>query len=353
LTRFRALFLIAATALAALALAACGGDDGGGDEDPQEVLEATFNNDQQVDSGVIDLTFDLSAEGEQPGEMSATLTGPFQDQEGAFSQFDIDAEVSFESEEQGSFSGSGGLVSTGDRAFVNFQGTDYEVPQQAFQQFAQTFTQLQQQNEEQAERTEGTQQLIDSFGELSNEGTEDVDGTETTHISGDLDIAKFTDSIRTQLDEQQGAEGVTPAQLEQLQSSLDQLTESVKSASMDVYSGTDDDILRKLDLSFEVESGEGDTLTADFSLSLSDVNQPQEIAGPGSARPLTELLQQFNIDPGSLGQLGTALGGASAGAPQAGGSATPPTSDATQAYLECLQTATTSEALQECSSLIQ
>jgi hypothetical protein len=351
LPRFRALFLIAATALAALALAACGGDDGG-DEDPQEVLEATFNNDQQVDSGVIDLTFDLAAEGEQPGEMSATLTGPFQDQEGGFSQFDIDAEVSFSSE-QGDFSGSGGLVSTGDRAFVNFQGTDYEVPAQAFQQFAQTFTQLQQQNEEQADQAEGTQQLIDSFGELSNEGNEDVDGTETTHISGDLDITKFTDSIRTQLEEQQGTNAVPQAQLEQLQSSLDQLTESVKNASLDVYSGNEDDILRKLDLSFDVESAEGDTLTADFSLSLSDVNQPQEIAGPGSAQPLSELLQQFNIDPSSLGQLGTALGGASANAPQAGGSAAPPTSDATQAYLECLQTATTSEALQECSSLIQ
>jgi hypothetical protein len=351
LTRFRALLLIAATALAALALAACGGDDGG-DEDPKEVLDATFNNDQQVDSGVIDLTFDLAAEGEQPGEMSATLTGPFQDQEGGFSQFDVDAEVSFSSE-QGDFSGSGGLVSTGDRAFVNFQGTDYEVPAQAFQQFARTFTQLQQQNEEQADQAEGTQQLIDSFGELSNEGNEDVDGTETTHISGDLDIAKFTDSIRTQLSEQQGTNAVPQAQLEQLQTSLDQLTESVKSASLDVYSGTDDDILRKLDLSFEVESGEGDTLTADFSLSLSDVNQPQEIAGPGSAQPLSELLQQFNIDPSSLGQLGTALGGSTAGAPQAGGSAEPPSSDATQAYLECLQTATTSEALQECSSLIQ
>ncbi len=48
--------------VAALTIAACGGDSGG-DEDPQEVLEATFSNDEEIDSGVLDVSFDLTAEG--------------------------------------------------------------------------------------------------------------------------------------------------------------------------------------------------------------------------------------------------------------------------------------------------
>ena len=350
MTRFRILLLACAAALAALALAACGGDDGGG-EDPEEVLRATFDNDQQVESGVIDASFDLSFEGEQAGDMSVTLNGPFQDQEDAFSQFDVDAEVSFDGE-GGSFSGSGGLVSTGDRAFVNFQGTDYEVPRDGFQRFVRTFLRLQDQNQQQSQPAESAQALSGSFRELSNEGTEDVDGTETTHISGELDVSKLADELRTRLEEQTGENALTPAQLERLNGQLDQLSDIVKNASMDVYSGTEDDILRKLELNLDVESPEGDSLTVDLSLTLSDVNEPQQIAGPAQARPLNDLLAQFGIDAGSLGQLGTILGG-SAGAPQTGGSPVSPSDEDIQAWLECSQEATTREALEECASLIQ
>ncbi|HET8976380.1 MAG TPA: hypothetical protein VFN15_07090 [Solirubrobacterales bacterium] len=352
MTRIRALIVIAIAALAALALAACGGDDGG-DEDPKQVLEATFNNEQQVDSGVIDLSFDLKAEGDQAGEMSVTLGGPFQDEEGSFSKFDIEAEASFDAD-QGSFSGSGGLISTGDRAFVNFQGTDYEVPQRAFRQFAQTFTRLQQQNnQDEGAQAESTQQLVDSFTDLSNEGNEDVDGTETTHVSGELDVAKFTDQVRAQIQKQSGSAALPKAQLSQVNAVLDQLDGIVKNASMDVYSGTDDDILRKLDLDLDLETPQGDSVTVGLSLSLSGVNEPQEIVGPTDAKPLNELLQQLNIDPSRLGQLGAALGSASSGAAQAGGSPAAPSSGASQAYLECLQTAETSDALQQCAALLE
>ena len=208
--RIRALIVLALAATAALALAACGGDDGG-DEDPKAVLEATFDNEQSLDSGVIDLGFDLQ-HGRRAGRGDVGhAQWAFQDEEGSFSTFDVEADASFEGAGQ-SFSGSGGLVSTGDRAFVNFQGTDYEVPQDAFRQFSRTFARLQEQNQQdQGAQAEGTQQLVDSFTDLSNEGNEDVDGTETTHVSGELDISKFTDSVRTQIEEQAGTAALPQA----------------------------------------------------------------------------------------------------------------------------------------------
>ena len=75
MNRIRALIALALAVLAATALAACGGDDdGGGDEDPQQVLDATFNNEQDVDSGVFDVSFDVTAEGgSRPGHRQGHL----------------------------------------------------------------------------------------------------------------------------------------------------------------------------------------------------------------------------------------------------------------------------------------
>ena len=41
-------------------LAGCGGDSG---DDPQQVLDDTFNADQQAHSGVLDLTIDVTIQG--------------------------------------------------------------------------------------------------------------------------------------------------------------------------------------------------------------------------------------------------------------------------------------------------
>jgi hypothetical protein len=89
-----------------------------------------------------------------------------------------------------------------------------------------------------------------------------------------------------------------------------------------------------------------------FTVTLSEVNEPQEIAAPGDAKPLNELLGQFGLDSSALGGLGGALGGAGA-TPEAGGSPAPPADDAASAYLECLGTAQGEAALQQCEALLQ
>ena len=75
MTRTRLLTVAVISLLGAGLVAGCGGGDGGGDEDPQEVLDATFSNDQSVNSGVIDLSISGSAEGEQGGSIDASLNG--------------------------------------------------------------------------------------------------------------------------------------------------------------------------------------------------------------------------------------------------------------------------------------
>lgn len=346
------LALVLALCVAVLGIASCGGDDGGGDEDPQELLDATFSNQESVDSGVFDLSLDVAAEGgENAGSFEASLGGPFQSTDGGFPEFDLDAELNLDSDVQ-DFSGEAGLTSAGDSAFVSFQGTDYEVPADAFREFTQSYAELQQQS--QSEEEQGGN-LLSSLGvdpsgwltDLENEGTEDVEGTETVKITGTADVPKLVEDLRTL------AENAPEAVGQQDLDALGDLTDVVESADFSFYTGSDDDILRKVEASLHLNpadsEGAPDSVDVDFSLTLSELNEPQEISAPADAQPLQGLLDTLGVQiPGS----GTGGGGANA-LPEAGGSPTPPGDDATSAYLECLSTAEGDEATQQCAELLQ
>lgn len=366
MNRARKLIALSLALAAPIALAACGGDDGGGDEDPTEVLEATFSTDQEpVDSGVFDVTVDLAAEGgDNDGDFTASLGGPFQSGGDGVPSFDIDASIDLESAVQ-DISGEAGLTSTGDAAFVSFQDTNYEIPAEAFTQFAESFTQLQAQTE--AENAEANGNLLSQIGvdptnwltNTSNEGDEDVEGTETVHISGDADVPKLVEDIQTIAENApRAARQVSPAELDQ----LDQLGDIIDSAEFDIYSGKDDNVLRKFEASIDLTPPEDsgadtpDNVTLDFAVTLSELNEPQEIAAPSDPQPLQGLLDQLGVDPSALGQLGGALGqaGGGAAAPPADDSAGAPSGGgAADAYLQCLQQAQGADALAECEALLQ
>jgi len=362
LHRLRLLVVLAVSLTAALVITACGGDSGG-DEDPTEVLTATFNNDQTVTSGNLDLSFKLDAEGgDDPGSFEASLNGPFQGGDsGSFPKFDFNADVNLDSSSQ-DFSGSAGLASTGDQGFVNFQDQEYSIPANIFSQFADAYTQAAQQGQDQQDKN---QNLLSSLGidptnwltDLQNEGNDDVDGTDTIHISGQANVPDLVADLKKIVQQvPQASDRVTPAQLAQ----FDQLSSLIKSADFDIYTGADDDILRKLDASLEVDppatGGSPDSVKVEFSIGFSDVNQPQTISAPTGAQPLSTLLQQFGVDESQLGALGAAIDqGASAGAGSGSGSTGSGGggSDASQAYLECLGKAQGADAIQQCQALLQ
>lgn len=358
--RLRILALLSLALLAALAISACGGSSGG-DEDPQQVLDATFNGDQTITSGNLDLSISVDAQGgSSAGTLEAGLSGPFQSSDnGGVPQFDLTADAKLDSSAQ-DFSGSAGLISTGDSAFVSFQDTDYEVPADIYSQFKASYDQAQQQS--QAQQTQN-QNFLSGLGvnpsnwltDLSNEGNEDVDGTDTIHISGQADVPKLVADLKTIIEKVPQAAGqVSPAQLSQ----FDQLSGLVKSADFDIFTGADDDILRKLEANIEIDppagsSGAPDSLTIGFTVAFSDVNQPQTISAPTNAQPLSGLLQQFGVDPSQLGQLGSAIGsGSSAGSSASGGGTSGTGSAASQAYLECLGKAQGQAAIDQCAALL-
>ena len=353
MTRIRALIALALALVAALALAACGG--GGNGEDPQQVLQQTFNNPTSIQTGTFDLDFKIETNGgDNPGSFEAKLGGKFASQDAnQFPKFDVDASVKAESGSQ-SFSGTGGLTSTGSQAFVNFQGTNYAVPQQLYDEFTTTYAQLQGQN-----NTGKSGSLLKTLGispanwltDLKNDGTDDVEGTKTIHISGSVDTSKLVSDLKTIAQRAGSAVGSVNTQ------QLDQLDNVVQSGDIDVYSGENDKLLRRFQIHLELKPPAGtpgapDSLSIDFQLNFADVNKPQTFNAPANAQPLSNLFQSLGISPGQLGNALRGGLGTSGSLPESGGSTTAPSASGVQAYEQCLAQASGQAALQKCADLL-
>jgi hypothetical protein len=358
LTRTRSLFAAALLALGVpAAVAGCG--DSGSDQDPQEVIDATFNNDEQVSSGVLDLSFDASA-GDQ-GSFNASLSGPFQgdpDDPTALPQLDLTASASGEGGGQ-NIDFSGALTITEDNLFVTYQDQAYELGTNTFSQLKDSIEASAGKDDSQSGDAassfqEGCEQALEAqggdpsacdfdlsgwFTNLSNEGTEDLDGTSVVHVTGDVDVGQIATDLVGIAQTVPGASG----QVDQAQ--VDQLTQAISEASFDVYSGEDDDILRKLDLNLTIDPSAiesatpvpVDSIDFGFSIAFSDVNEEQTVEAPSGAKPLDELLSQFGIS--GLGPLGGGLGGGGLGDLGGGAGGGGGSGGSSDAYLECLQAA--------------
>ena len=326
--------LLAALALCLpvpVAIAGCG--DEGSDQDPQDVLEATFNNDTTLESGVLDLSFDLGVEGDQGGDVTANVTGPFvsdPDDPNGVGQLDLDVTLTGEGTigEQVPEDFEAGVTVTEDNLYVNYEGTDYELGTEAFEQ-------LQAQQEEAAGATEGEdaassfregcEQAIEAqggdpaacdfdvtawFGDLKNEGTEDVGGADAIHISGNLDVTQMLTDLFAIGSSIPGATGGIDPSL--IQPQLEQAGQAVENATFDVYSATEDDTLRGLDFALDIDTAAAggaavgvESASLGFSLEVSDVGSEQTIEAPADARPIEELSGELGgTVPGAGGGLG-------------------------------------------------
>lgn len=352
MNRTRCLSVLALALISALLVAACGG--GGNGEDPQQVLHQTFSNPTSIQSGTFDLDFRIETSGgDNPGSFEAKLGGKFAGQgSDQFPKFDIDASVKGEGGSQ-SFSGTGGLISTGDQAFVNFQGTDYAVPQQLYDEFTTTYVQLQGQNNDKSANLLQALNISPAnwLTDLKNDGTADVEGTKTIHISGSADVSKLVEDLKAIAQRAGNAVGNVDTQ------QLNQLNDVVQSGDIDVYSGVDDKLLRRFQIHVDLKPPPGtpgapDSLTLDIQLNFADVNQPETFTAPANAQPLGNLFQSLGVNPGQLGNALRGGLGTSGALPESGGSTTAPSASGVQAYEQCLSQASGSAELQKCADLL-
>jgi hypothetical protein len=352
--------LFALALLVPVLLVACGSSGGGSSsEDPQTVLNETFNNDTKVTSGNLDLSLSVDASGSQSANFTASLAGPFQtnaSDTAALPQVDLTAKVSGSGAGQ-SVDFQGGVTATSDAAFITYNGQAYAVPATTFQQFK---TAYEQQTKTATSSSSGNaSSILKDLGidpstwltNVTNEGTADVDGQSTIHVSGDADVQQILTDLSKAVQNVPGAaaQGIDPSQFAGA-------SQFIKDAHIDVYSGSDDHVLRKLDVSLDIQppaaAAQGITdVKIDLSLGISNVNEAQTIQAPENTKPLSDLQQQL----GGIGILGS-LGGASS---STGSTPTPsaaPSSAAQQKYLQCVSKAEQSgniASANKCIALIQ
>ncbi len=309
MTRLRNVVLLSLLLATGLVVAACGGGDSSSKEaaspstDVNDLLTKTFTGSKQVRSGNLDVSLKIEAQGgssELDGPVTVTLSGPFQAQDGGkLPKFKLDA----------AFDGAGqsikaGATSTGEKGFVSFQGTDYAVEDQIFQQFKAGFEQAQKQATEGKESQSFASLGMDPRKWLTspkNAGEAKVGDDDTIKITGGVDVAKLLDDVNAALEKAsslglQGA-GQVPEKLTDEQRR--QVTAAVKDPRVEIYTGKDDTILRRMVVDFGIEEG-GTTGTVAFDIAISDLNEDQDIAEPADAKPFDQLLGQL----GGLGGLG-------------------------------------------------
>lgn len=341
--RLRLLFLLGAVFAMLTTLAACGSSSdssgGGGSsssDDPQAVLDQTFSTDSKIDSADIDVSFDFSSTGSSDSSLSASLKGPVEGNGSGVPKFALTAQLSGEGSGQ-SLNFEGGATSTGDAAYVNYGGEDYVLDDATFGFISQAFASSAQQ------QTKGSSNLSTFktvLTNLKNEGNEDVAGTDSVHVSGDIDVDKLIDALRPFAAKASALGTISPGTNIPSPAQLDQVKQFITGATFDVYSGADDHLLRRLEAKVEIKDpSSSDTATINLDVTLGKVNESQDISAPDNPKPFSDLTGGADIG-GLLG----GLGGAGSTGGTGGASATGLSAQQTQ----CLQGATTSAQIAAC-----
>jgi hypothetical protein len=351
----RAISLIAFALLAGV-LAACGSSSSG---DVKDTLDKAFST--PIKSARIDLELTLKLDGVKQvnGPVKLSVQGPYETGgKETIPKADWDVAASASGQNF-----TAGFISTGDNAWIGFQGQNYEVGKQSVARLNQQIKQAAGQNRKQGLSQFGIDPR-DWLKDAKDEGSEKVTGVDTDHVSATLDVGRLLDDLN-KIVKKAGSSAGTSAQITEAQKK--EIEDVVDNPRFDVYVGKSDNVIRRLstDISFTVPSDKQSQVgglksgTVSFSIEFADVGQPQTITAPQNAKPISELTSQ-------LGGLGSVLGGSSGSGSSSSGSGSSssgsstssaggPSPEALQAYSSCLQKANPSKPaeLQKCADLLK
>jgi hypothetical protein len=220
--------------------------------------------------------------------LTAEFGGPFESR-GATAPpvFDFDLELTAPGEEAFRV----GAVSTGDRGFVTDGDTAIEVPAEAWDPLTamrSRFAELGRQAVAADAPRQPTLNFEDLLVDGRSVGRETIDGVETVHTAGEVDVPRALRSLTSAA----GAAG-GPEDLAQIAEQVEGVVgASVKEARADLYVGREDGIMRRFRLEVDVavprrHRADVDGLrsaTVELTVDLTGVNTPQEIAAPRNAR---------------------------------------------------------------------
>lgn len=351
---FRAAVAVLVSLLTVVVAAACGSSSSSsGSAAAQALLVKTFSGNHMVKSGVLAFSLALSPSNSssETGPISVSLSGPFESSgHGKLPESDLNIGL-----DALGHHGQLGIISTGGSGYVTLDGTAYRMPSSDVQKIASSFSSA----------SSGGGALsklginpLHWVNDPTIVGTETIGGARTTHIRAGIDVAALLGDLNTFLGKASSSTKVIPGTISAVK--RQKIAAEIKNPTVDVWTGTNDNTLRKLslDLSFPV-SGEisallGGTTTAALGMILqySDLDQPQTIPAPANPQSfsafetkLRGIVQQLGggaLASGVLGALGS-------GTSTSSSAATPNSAK----YARCLKRAGGEVSkMQKCASLI-
>jgi hypothetical protein len=338
----------------AVAAAACGSEkpqSASSSTDTSQLLRDTFDNLGKMKSADVNLQLQLTS---GQGAVGAQLQGPFVSSgQGQLPRFAFSATLTAAGRSE-----RVGATWTGEKAFITLQNTSYAVSDLVARQFAAGYQQALRSN--QSKQAKGglllgtlgidfTQWLKDAH----NAGTAQVGGVSTVEITGQADIPRMVDDLQriSQRAKSLGLPGASSGQAQLTPQQRAQLVQAIKSVGVQVYTGAQDRILRRLVVHAVLHDPAAKSDSAlDLDLQFTKVGEDQQISAPAHPKPFADLLKATGgLNAGSLGGL---LGGARSGSGSGSGSAGGGASNVDK-YAECVRKANgDSGKARKCAALL-
>ncbi len=268
---------------AAIALSGCGAKEAA-------VVKGAFE--QDIKSANIELAMSVKSGQEA---VNVSLAGPYQSN-GKDKLPSADLALKVEGAAPKTIEGR--LISTGDNAFVEYEGETYEVGKDKIAEL------------EKQGAAGGTNQLSaadirqlmgtmqDWFPESDTQENADLDGEPVTRVTGKLDLSKALTDLKG-LASKPGMSGVE--ELKQLSGGdIKRIERMVSDPKFTIDVGKSDGKLRRIQASIKVDDN-SDSGTLDFSLRFKDVDKPVTIDAPSSGKPIEALGQKLGEEFGGTG----------------------------------------------------
>ena len=239
-----------------------GGEDAANTADVNELLTQTFTGDKKIDSGKVDASLRIDASGGSEGQQAVTmrLSGPFQTT-GADTLPELQLAFGLDG---GGQSIDAGVTSTGEKAYVAFQGEDYAVSDQVFNQFKSAYEQAAAKSKESGQGQSLTTLGMDPRKWLTdprNAGEAKVGDDDTIKITGGVDVDALLDDVNTALGKvgELGLSGAGQVPDKITEAQKRQVIDAVKDPRVEIYTGKEDKILRRMVVDLGVEDAESKT----------------------------------------------------------------------------------------------
>ncbi len=313
----------ALVAFGSLLIAACGSSGTSGN--PNTLLKQTFSGSHKITSGNLDFKLTIVPSGSSTlrGPITLDFGGPFQSRgKGKLPQSNFSISVSAEGR-----NASLGILSTGTAGYVSLDGQSYQLPKATFQKLESNFSQVASPTDSGSSTGTLSQFGIQPLNWLRNPtivGTENVGGSATTHIRAGVNVPALVDGMSQFLQKaaKLGVSGATQFPSGLSASSKSQLVSEIQSPSFDLWTGSDDKTMRRLQLGLtvpvtgKVSSSFGGVTSATLGLKVqyTNLNQPQTISAPTSVQPYSQFVTKLQSFVQAL------LGGTSAASSTASGS---------------------------------